>query len=58
MAAPPTVGADKFDKLSFQRYMNDHGRAYRNQAMELISICRLFSLAAEKVFIQDDALSR
>jgi hypothetical protein len=52
MAAPPTVGADKFDKLSFQRYMNDHGRAYRNQAMEL------FSLAAERVFIQDAALSR
>jgi hypothetical protein len=38
--------------------MNDHGRAYKNQAMELISICRVFSVASEKVFIQDAALSR
>jgi hypothetical protein len=38
--------------------MNDIGRAYRNQAMELISICLLFSRAAEQVFTQDAEFSK
>ena len=38
--------------------MNDFGRAYRNQAMELIGICRVFSRAAEQVFTQDSELTK
>jgi len=38
--------------------MNDIGKAYRNQAMELIAICRLFSQAAEQVFTQDAEFSK
>lgn len=65
MAAPPAVGAlgqlSRFDRRAYLRYMNENGRGYRNQAMELISICRLLRLlplTAEKVFSQDAALSR
>ena len=31
-----------FDKLSFIKYMKNIGRAYRNQATVLVSICRYF----------------
>ena len=47
-----------FDSYSFRKYMNDIGGAYRNQAMELIGICRLFSQAAEQVFTQDAELTK
>ena len=47
-----------FDKYSYRKYMNDFGRAYRNQAMELIGICRLFSRAAQQVFTQDAELTK
>lgn len=47
-----------FDPYSFRKYMNDIGGAYRNQAMELISICRLFSQVAEQVFTQDAELTK
>jgi hypothetical protein len=48
-----------FDKWDFLRSMNKLGRAYRNQAMELISICRLFSVsrAVEQIRRQDAKLS-
>lgn len=47
-----------FDMYSFREYMNDIGGAYRNQAMELIGICRLFSRAAEQVFTRDAELTK
>jgi len=31
-----------FDKLAFIKYMKNIGRAYRNQATVLVSICRYF----------------
>jgi len=50
--------SSKFDGYGFRKAMNDIGRAYRNQAMELIAICRLFSQAAEQVVTQDAELSK
>ncbi|KAI0300015.1 hypothetical protein B0F90DRAFT_571146 [Multifurca ochricompacta] len=58
----------KFDRLGFVKYMKNIGRAYRKQAMELISICRLFVQAEEQSIdagkelrnslqVVDDALS-
>jgi hypothetical protein len=46
----------RFDKWSFLKYMKTCGSPYRNQAMELIAICRLFSCAAKQVFSQDAEL--
>ena len=62
MPRPSAVDAlgqssENFDTYSFRKYMNDIGGAYRNQAMELIGICRLFSRAAEQVFMQDAKLT-
>ena len=37
-----------FDKLSFVRYMKNIGRAYRKQAVELVSLCRTFVQAQEQ----------
>jgi hypothetical protein len=34
---------DPFDRISFLKYMNGVGRSYRNQAMNLISICKTFT---------------
>lgn len=48
----------QFDEWDFRRTMNDIGRAYRNQAIELIAICRLFSQASEQRYIQDAELTR
>jgi hypothetical protein len=48
----------KFDEYGFRRTMNDIGRAYRNQAIELIAICRLFIQAADQGFMQDAELTR
>ena len=45
---PTTASHPKFDKFSFVRYMKDIGRAYRKQATELVSICRLFAQAQEQ----------
>ena len=43
MSSPETVPKNqKIDKLSFVKYMKNVGRAYRKQAMELVSICRIF----------------
>ena len=49
--------SSQFDAYSFRQYMNDIGGAYRNQAVELIGICRLFSRAANQVFSQDAEFS-
>ena len=38
-SSPSTI---KVDKYAFIKYMNNIGRAYRKQAMELVSISRLF----------------
>ncbi|KAI0285696.1 hypothetical protein BC826DRAFT_1178943 [Russula brevipes] len=46
-----------FDIAAFLKYMDDYGRAYRNQAMELIDLFRLFVLAASQHFAQDAELS-
>jgi len=50
--------SEKFDEYSFRKYMHDFGRAYQNQAMELIAICRLFSQVAQQVFSQDAELTK
>jgi len=42
--------------LGFIKYMKTCGSPYRNQAMELIAICRVFSRAAKQVFSQDAEL--
>ena len=57
MSAGPQA-KDFFDVSSFCRYVNDHGRAYRYQAMRLISICRNFSVVSAQRHLQDAALLR
>jgi hypothetical protein len=55
MAAP----GQQFDKRGFLNFMDIHGKAYRNQAMEIISICRVFSLSrgVDEISKQDDELT-
>jgi hypothetical protein len=48
----------QFDEYDFRRSMNDIGRAYRNHAIELIAICRLFIQAADQGFAQDAELTK
>ena len=60
---PPAITAvlqssEKFDPYSFRKYMHDFGRAYQNQATELIAICRLFSQVAQQVLTQDAELTK
>jgi len=50
--------SEKFDQLAFRKYMHKFGKAYQNQATELIAISRLFSQVAQQVFIQDADLTR
>jgi len=59
LAIGPLDQSPQFDKRAYLRKANNIGKAYRNQAMELISICRVFSFsrAAEQSFGQDAALS-
>jgi hypothetical protein len=48
-----------FDQLSFRKLMHDFGKAYQNQATELIAICRLFShQVTDQVFTQDAELTK
>ncbi|KAI9450391.1 hypothetical protein BJY52DRAFT_1215514 [Lactarius psammicola] len=47
-----------FDSLSFVKYMKNIGRAYRKQATELVSICRLFVQVGERSFRQDAHLRK
>ena len=55
-AADALGQSSRFDKWSFIKYMKTCGSPYRNQAMELIAICRVFSRAAKQVFNQDAEL--
>jgi len=58
MLHPPTVDTPgQFDEFRFRRRMKKLGKAYRNRAIELIAICRLFSQAAEQGFMQDADLT-
>ncbi|KAH9173176.1 hypothetical protein EDB89DRAFT_743725 [Lactarius sanguifluus] len=50
--------SSRFDKLSFAKYMKNIGRAYRKQAMELVSICRTFVQAGERSVSQDADLKQ
>jgi len=50
--------SETFDQYSFRKYMHDFGRAYQNQSMELIAICRLFSQVAHQVLTQDAELTK
>jgi len=50
--------SEKFDQLAFRKYMHKFGKAYQNQAVELIAISRLFSQVAQQVFVQDAELTR
>ncbi len=47
-----------FEKKEFAKYMKSAGRAYRKQAMELITICRLFSQAQKPTSRGYDELRR
>ncbi|KAI9439129.1 hypothetical protein H4582DRAFT_118549 [Lactarius indigo] len=59
MSPPEAFPKSKvFDKLSFAKYMKNIGRAYRKQAMELISTCRTFVQAGEGSASQDADLKR
>ncbi|KAI9448755.1 hypothetical protein BJY52DRAFT_1216206 [Lactarius psammicola] len=61
MSSPKAFLKDQssnFDKLSFAKYMKDIGRAYRKQAMELVSICRTFVQVGERSISQDAHLRR
>jgi len=47
-----------FDKFAFRR-MREFGRAYRNQAIELIAICRRYShVRKQDDFMQDAELTK
>lgn len=47
-----------FDGLSFVKYMKNIGRQYKKQAMELVSICRLFAQAQDQTSRSYDDLRR
>ncbi|KAF8266956.1 hypothetical protein EI94DRAFT_1701389 [Lactarius quietus] len=56
--AVPKNQLPNLDKLAFTKYMKNIGRAYRKQAMELISICRTFVQAGERSISQDADLRK
>ena len=47
-----------FDPISFFKYMENSGRAYRKRAMELVSLCRVFVRLGEESVRQDADLRR
>jgi hypothetical protein len=47
-----------FDKTSFIKYIKNIGRAYRKQAMELVSACRLFVQVQKQTPASDATLRR
>ena len=49
---------DERDPRALHRYTNDHGRSYRNQAMELIDICQTLIQMQEPTFRSYDELRR
>jgi len=62
MHTPLPVGVpahiSTFDINEFIRYMKNAGRPYRKQAMELITICRIFTDAHEQTLRGYDELRR
>jgi hypothetical protein len=56
--AKPSTKQNVFDKLGFVKHMKNTGRSYKKQAMELISISRLFAQAQEQTSCSDDDLRR
>lgn len=61
MSPPKAVSKNSLsnlDTLSFAKYMKDIGRAYRKQAMELITICRTFVQVGERSVPQDAHLRK
>jgi hypothetical protein len=49
-ARAPSTKPNIFDGLAFVKYMKNTGRSYRKQAMELVSISRIFALDQEQTF--------
>ena len=47
-----------FDPISFLKYMEHSGRAYRKQATELVSLCRVFVRLGEDSVHQDADLRK
>ncbi|KAN0133582.1 hypothetical protein V8E53_008750 [Lactarius tabidus] len=61
MSSPEAVPKNQtpnLDKLSFAKYMKNIGRAYRKQAMELVSVCRTFVQAGDRSIPQDADLRK
>ena len=50
--------SSNFDPISFLKYMEHSGRAYRKQAMELVSLCRVFVRLGEDSVRQDADLRK
>ena len=46
-----------FDQYAFLKYMKNIGRAYRGQAKEIISECRLLVEGQEQSYRSDNELS-
>src|SRR6267154_3008718 len=58
MHPPHPTSEPRFDNLSFVKEMKDNGREYRNQAIELISICQNFVQAQNQSRSSYDELRR
>jgi hypothetical protein len=56
--AVPKNQSSNLDKLAFVKYMKNIGRAYRKQAMELVSTCRTLVQAGERSISQDADLRK
>ena len=56
--AVPKNQSSNLDKLSFVKYMKNIGRAYRKQAMELVSTCRTLVRVGEQSISQDADLRK
>jgi hypothetical protein len=57
-AAVPMDHSSDFDPISFLRYMEHSGRAYRKQATEIVSLCRVFVRLGEDSVRQDADLRK
>ncbi len=55
---PPAEPTVPHEELELPDYTDNVGKAYRNQAMELTSICRAFMSVQEQAFNSYDELRR
>jgi hypothetical protein len=57
---PPPIdsSAPRFDKLSFANYVKNIGRDYREQAIKLVSFCRVFAQAQKQTRSSYEELRR